>query len=412
MSVRIGYACTPVMLPYRTSRAIVLKNFNEVKFNECTSANLSDLKHILEWNVKNNIYMFRISSDIIPFGSHPVNTLNWQETFKTELKALGNFIIKNNIRVSMHPGQYTILNSINEDVVNNSIADLEYHCNFLDALGVDSSHKLIIHVGGVYGNKPLAISNFISNYAKLSTSIKNRLVLENDDKNYTIEEVLSICNRLNMPAVFDNLHHKLNPCLMGFHDILTEVSKTWSTKDGSVKVHYSDQDYNKKNGSHSKFIDTKNFMSYISLIKDYNMDIMLEVKDKELSALKCINLINDKPSSLKYSIWAKYKYSVMEKNYSCYKLCSKLVNSNASLKDIYEAIDKALELPFNEGNFINTAEHVYGYVKTNVNLKEKEKFFKLLSSPLENSVKLKNHLKKLCKKYNSTYINESYYFIY
>jgi len=95
-----------------------------------------------------------------------------------------------NIRGSMHPGQYTVLNSPNEEVVEKSIMDLEYHCKFLDSLGVDYSNKIILHVGGVYGDKISAMERFKHNFNRLSNSLKKRLVIENDDKSYTIEDVL------------------------------------------------------------------------------------------------------------------------------------------------------------------------------------------------------------------------------
>lgn len=410
---KIGYACTPISLPYRTSRSTILKNFTQEKFNECVEGNLKDLKNILNWNMQNNIFFFRISSDIIPFASHKINTIKWWNSFKNELKDIGTFIKKNGIRVSMHPGQYTVLNSTKEEVVAKSILDLEYHCKFLDALDVDYTHKITLHLGGVYGDKPKALERFITGFNRLSPSLKKRLVLENDDKSYTIEDVLMICKILKIPAIFDNLHNKLNPSELSLDEILKRVTSTWNINDGSIKMHYSEQDDNKRGGSHSKFVITKNFVKYLMVVQNLNIDIMLEVKDKELSAIKCVNILNPKPSpSIKYSQWAKYKYSVMEKNYTNYKKCSKIVNSPASIIEVYEAIDQALLLPFSVGNFINTAEHVYGYVKKQSTEKEKNTFFQLLEDPLLNKDKIKLILQKLCKKYNKTYINESYYFIY
>ncbi|WP_026881699.1 UV DNA damage repair endonuclease UvsE [Clostridium akagii] len=413
LNYKIGYACSPISLQYRTSRSTILKNFTEEKFNECVNENLKDLKSILDWNIKNNIYFFRISSDIIPFGGHEVNNIKWWDTFKYELENIGNFINENDIRVSMHPGQYTVLNSTKESVVTKSILDLEYHCRFLDALKVDYTNKITLHLGGVYGDKPTAVKRFISGFNRLSPSLKKRLVLENDDKSYTIKDVIALCKILKIPAIFDNLHNKLNPCDLTLDEILSEVASTWTENDGAIKMHYSEQDANKKNGSHSKFVITKNFIEYLGQIHHLKVDIMLEVKDKELSALKCVNILNLHPSpSIKYSQWAKYKYSVMEKNYTNYKYCSKIVNSPNTMINIYEAIDQALLLPFSQGNFINTAEHVYGYVKKYTTMKEKEIFFNLLEEPLLNKDKIKLVLQRLCKKYGQNYINESYYFIY
>lgn len=409
---KIGYACTPASLPYRTSRTFILKNFNEKVFTECTAANLEDLMSILNWNVKNHIYMFRISSDIIPFASHQVNKLKWWEIFEQELLKIGAFIKQNDIRVSMHPGQYTVLNSPKEEVVENSIADLEYHCRFLDTLGVDYTNKIVLHVGGVYGDKASAMRRFMENFKKLSPSLKKRLVLENDDKCYTVTDVLEICSHLKIPAVFDNLHHKLNPCTLKWDQLLLKVQETWTKADGKVKLHYSDQDLVKKGGAHSKSVVTANFLHYLESIKNIDANVMLEVKDKEISAIKCIYAIDDDlPVSNRTDQWAKYKYSIMEKNYSFYKRCSGLVNSQVPMSQVYVYIDQCLSSPNNEGSFINAAQHVYGYVKDMATKKEKESFINLINSPQKDTVKIKSLLKRLCKKYNAEYVNESYYFI-
>jgi UV DNA damage endonuclease len=413
MKHRIGYACTPISIPYKTSRSFLLKNFNEDTFNECVASNIKDLMSILQWNIKQGIHMFRISSDIIPFGSHPINHIEWWRTFKEELLECGIFIKANDMRVSMHPGQYTVLNSPREEVVEKSIADLEYHCRFLDAMEVNYQCKIVLHVGGVYGDKHSAMESFISNFEKLSDSLKKRLVIENDDKSYTIEEVLEVCKNIGIPAVFDNLHHQLNPCSLEWDEIINRVKGTWKVEDGPIKFHYSDQDIEKKGGAHSKSVITENFLNYMESIKSLDADIMLEVKDKEVSSIKCVcALCEELDTAIRTSQWAKYKYSVMEKNYFFYKECSILVNSDTPMREVYKYLDECLNNPFHEGSFTNAAQHVYGYVKDKVTIKEKENFMELLDNPVENKVKIKNLLQKLCKKYKIEYINDSYYFIY
>lgn len=411
--MRIGYACTPISIPYRTSRSFLLKNFNKDIFNECIRNNVDDLMNILKWNIENRIYMFRISSDIIPFGSHPINNIKWWETFSRELMECGKFIRINNIRVSMHPGQYTVLNSPNEEVVKRSIADLEYHCRFLDALEADYSNKIVLHVGGVYGDKYFSTERFRTNFYRLSDSLKNRLVLENDDKSYTIRDVLDICNGLSIPAVFDNLHHKLNTCSLRTEEILKLVKSTWKTADGRVKIHYSDEDIDKKGGAHSRSVNTQNFLSYMKIIRDLNADIMLEVKDKEISAIKCISALDKNlHNSVKTEQLEKYKYCLIEKDYSFYKKCCELIKSDVPMNQVYISIDECLRLPFNEDSFRNAAKLIYGYVKNEVTLKEEKNFYELLSNPSDNKAKIKSLLHRLCKKYNINHINNSYYFIY
>lgn len=437
----------------------MIKNFSEDRFYQCASENLEDLKNILKCNVKKGIYIFRISSDIIPFGSHRINNIKWWEIFKQQLSEIGKYIKEQGVRVSMHPGQYTVLNSPSSEVLENSLRDIEYHCKFLDSLKLDYTHKIVLHIGGVYGDKKLSMKRFVDNFQKLSPSAKKRLILENDDKSYNIEEVLEICNKLNIPAVFDNLHHRLNPpvnygkakettrrynqCtyhdtylnqsdikdtnrsrktseninVSGFSDayiddIFKRVKGTWKEEDGAMKIHYSDKDPDKKGGSHSKFVLTENFLNYYKKIERYQPDIMLEVKDKDISAIKCINLIvNEGKKPVLYGQWARYKYLVMEKGYDLYKKCSSLVKENCSLKDFYSFVDDCLLMSYNEKNFKNTALHIWGYFKDCATDKEKRDFLKLMDE-YKDPQKVKEKLYKLAVKYEREYLVGSYYFVY
>ncbi|MGL5244039.1 MAG: UV DNA damage repair endonuclease UvsE, partial [Sarcina sp.] len=208
--MKIGYACIPVTTTARTTRKLTLNNYNEETLKNLIQLNLLDLKEILKFNKKKNIYLFRISSDIIPLGSHSINNLNWSEFFKKDLLEIGEFIKRNNMRVSMHPGQYTVLNSPKEEVVKKSLLDIEFHCNFLDSLKLDYSHKIIIHIGGIYGDKETAIKRFVDNFYNLSSSAKKRLIIENDERNFSIDDVLHIASIINIPVVFDNLHNECN----------------------------------------------------------------------------------------------------------------------------------------------------------------------------------------------------------
>lgn len=290
----IGYACITLGIKdkYRTCR---LGNASVSNLTEIVAHNLKLLNKVIDYNISNNILMFRISSDIIPFGSIPHISIDYRTIFKKELDEIGLKIKKNNIRVSMHPGQYTVINSNNEDVVKKSILDLKYHTNFLNLLNTDSSSKIILHIGGVYGDKEEAIKRFILNYNKLDLDIKKRLVIENDDKSYNIFDVLKISSIINIPVVYDNLHNKINSYNNNTDLYWIELcNKTWKLEDGNQKIHYSQQDISKRSGSHSESIDLDIFNEFYQTIKNLNIDIMLEVKDKDLSAIKCINYLKDK----------------------------------------------------------------------------------------------------------------------
>ncbi|WP_368254804.1 UV DNA damage repair endonuclease UvsE, partial [Clostridium paraputrificum] len=341
--MKIGYACTPLSTPLRTTRKFTLNSYNEETLKTTISDNLLDLYKILEFNNKLGIKLFRISSDIIPFGSHSINTFNWSKYFSNELKSIGEFIKNNNLRVSMHPGQYTVLNSPKDEIVNKAIDDLNYHTSLLDSMGLNSEHKIILHVGGVYDSKVESTERFMNNYTLLSKSIKNRLIIENDEKNYSFINVLNICKAINAPMVFDNLH---NECFGDNNytlDKLFELAKsTWSNEKCNMKVHYSQQDTKKKKGSHSPTIFTDDFLKYYSVAKNYNLDIMLEVKDKDFSAIKTINLIKESQNALtevdRLMEIERYKLYLIEKGEDILKKAKDLILFS-DIKDFYLYID-------------------------------------------------------------------------
>lgn len=295
--MNIGYACQTVGIADTGFRSCIIRTATESKLLEIIAHNLNSLDHILDYNHVNGIQLFRITSDLIPFGSSPVNILEWWDIFDDKFQKLGSKIQKYNTRVSMHPGQYTVLNSPNEEVVERAILDLEYHCRVLDCLHTGKSSKIILHIGGIYQDKEKSVLRFIDRYKQLRQNIKDRLVIENDDKMYTISDVLEISADTKAPVIFDNLHYKINPGQSNISefDFIELCKKTWREQDGVQKIHYSQQNPDKKAGSHSDSIDPHEFLDFYHKLNRQDIDIMLEVKDKNQSAIKCINMINNRP---------------------------------------------------------------------------------------------------------------------
>jgi len=290
--IKIGYPCINNSVACRTNSRFILKNYSRKRFLETTRKNLECLVKILDFNIKNNLLFFRISSDTIPFASHPICKINWVKEFKYIFEQIGNFINKNKIRISMHPDQFVVLNTDNKKILKNSIRELIYHCELLDALNLDETAKVQIHVGGVYGNKDLSIKRFILNYKRLPGIIKRRLVIENDDRNYSVKDCLRIHQEISIPIVFDNLHHEVLNNGEDTREGMLLCFKSWSKKDGVPMIDYSQQEKGKKPGAHSKTINIRKFKSFIEKVKDLNFDIMLEIKDKEKSALRVVKFLD------------------------------------------------------------------------------------------------------------------------
>jgi len=322
----------------------------------------------------------------------------------------------------MHPGQYTILNSPDAGVVARAVQDLNYHARVLNCLGVNAEHKIILHIGGVYREKEQAVRRFIEHYRQLKDKVKERLVIENDDKAYNIAEVLAIGTQLQIPVVFDNLHHALNPADQTQNDLfwIQACQPTWQAKDGVQKIHYSQQDPLKRPGSHSSSIRLDGFLSFYESLESHDLDIMLEVKDKNLSAVKCLNCTTSTTAKLKIKAlemeWSRYKYSVLENDQKAYLEIRKLLNNRETCTPVafYRILEEALQTEPSTGNANNAALHVWGYFKDSTTDKEKARFFQYLEDFNQGQASLlrvKQYLYKLAVKYQREYLLASYYFV-
>jgi UV DNA damage endonuclease len=155
--MKIGYPClcTSLCTPSHIFR---LANYTNEKCLEVTNQNLNCLQKILEYNIQHGFYFFRISSQTVPFASHPVCTIDWIKYFSTKLRHIGQFIKDNDCRISMHPDQFCLINAKDENIIKRSIAELDYHCQLLDEMQLDASAKIQIHVGGLYGDKQVCLN--------------------------------------------------------------------------------------------------------------------------------------------------------------------------------------------------------------------------------------------------------------
>lgn len=412
--MKIGYACTPLMVPYKTTRKLTLSNYSEEKISLLIKDNLEDLYSILLYNNSKNIKMFRISSDIIPLGSHTINNYNWWDNNRKLLDKIGDYIKTNNMRVSMHPGQYTLLNSPKKDVLEKSILDLNFHCKFLDNLNLPPSHKIILHVGGVYNDKKSSISRFINEYNNLDNSIKKRLIIENDERFFSIYDLLEINSRCNIPIIFDNLHYECyGDMSISIPELLPLIQKTWDESDGPMKVHYSIQDTTKKLGAHSQTIFIDTFLEYLKSYDFSNIDIMLEVKDKEVSAIKTINSLNFLNNNFSYINFINeveaYKLFVLEKlDYDGLSKLKDLSTQNNFIK-LYNLIDSLIYKEYDEISFRRALNQSFESIRNELNSKEINHYNKNYKE--QSYLKCKEYLKKISDKYNLP-LNNTYYFIY
>ncbi|MBC2323972.1 UV DNA damage repair endonuclease UvsE [Listeria booriae] len=282
--MKLGYACINMSMPskFKSCRLKTVEEQGLGKVKEIAVHNLAEVIRVLEWNIAHDIYFFRMSSDLIPFASHPIMTWEWQRD--ADILALTAEISRlrelHDMRLSMHPGQYTIINSPREDVVEKAIAELTYHQQLLDLVG---GTDMILHIGGAYGDKKSASERFIHAYNGLSEDIQRLLRLENDDKTYTAMDVLEIAKATGATVCFDIHHHNCNhEPDVDVTQIVTDVFKTWKT---TPKMHISSGKTGPTDRSHHDLIHETDFQYLMGLLAGRDADIMFEAKQKERSVL-------------------------------------------------------------------------------------------------------------------------------
>jgi len=155
--VKIGYPCINWSIGCKGDRTFRLRNYSEDRLISTVRNNLDCLLKMLRFNVTHDILFFRITSDLIPFASHPVCEFHWQGYFRKELEEIGGFIQGNRIRISMHPDQFVLINAEDNGIVERSIEELQYHAEVLDLMRLDETAKIQIHIGGMTPGIPLRI---------------------------------------------------------------------------------------------------------------------------------------------------------------------------------------------------------------------------------------------------------------
>ena len=293
MKVRLGYVaiCNALNVtsssPYNYSDYLKYNDFH--KLEEIIISNLMALNEIIDYNIKNNIHFYRISSKLIPLATKDDVNFDYIYKYKKYYNKIGKKIRDSKMRVDFHPDQYCILNSVKEDVIYNSIKILEYHYKLLDALGVNDK-VLILHVGSSTFGKDNSIKRFINSYNKLPLYLKKCIAIENDDKVFNVSDVIKISNNTGIPIVLDYHHHMCNKSNIDINAIFD----SWG--DRVPKVHFSSPRGKKDFRSHNDYINGDNFICFIEFLKKYDrdVDIMLEAKCKDDSLFRLVRYLKYK----------------------------------------------------------------------------------------------------------------------
>ena len=292
----LGYACINMTLGAQkpkitTNRSMIKKTFNEKGIpyaSELGLQNCRDLIEIIKWNERNGINFFRLSSDLFPWASdYNLKDLPHYNRIKTLLAGAGYLAQTYGQHITSHPGPFNVLVSPREHVVENTITDLTTHGEVFDLLGLSRTpyNKLNIHCNGVYGDKISAMDRFCKNFERLPESVRTRLTVENDDKGsmYSVKDLMYIHERIGIPIVFDYHHHKFCTGGLTEEEALRLAVSTW----GDIKpvVHYSESKSLHENNDKIKPQAHSDYISSLPNTYGLDVDVMLEVKAKELALL-------------------------------------------------------------------------------------------------------------------------------
>lgn len=304
MSINLGYACINMTLgkDAMVNKGCIAKTFREKGYEyvkTLAESNLKSVIKILEWNYENNIKLYRMSSDMFPQMTNPEfkNESGYSyslEPFQPYLTRIGELADRYEQRLTFHPGQYNQIGAVNEDVFQKTVIDLSLHAEILDRMNRDRDSVIVVHGGGVYGNKEKTIDRWVENFYRLPENVKDRLVIENCERGYNYKDMMKISKRIHRPVVFDTHHHDCyNIVVRKLSDpsrFIDKIIKRWKKAGVKPKFHISEQAPGKRVGAHSDYVET--IPDYL-LNLDCDIDIMIEAKCKELAVQKLQFLMKD-----------------------------------------------------------------------------------------------------------------------
>ena len=268
---------------------------------------LDHLEAILAYCDDNDIRFYRMATGLAPYASHPDLTQfrDAPQRFAQRLAEVGEQARRLGIRISSHPGQYTVLNSEDAEVRRLAAVELEVQAELMDAMGLGPESVVILHVGGIAGGVDAGLDRFERGFELLSGAARGRLVIENDDRTYALCDVLRLSERIGRPIAWDILHHHCNdPERIPDREALERALATWP-EGVAPKIHYSTpktamEERKRKVGrrverslvlpqlrAHADMIDPIGFEHFVTQTAEgLDFDVMLEAKAKDLALLR------------------------------------------------------------------------------------------------------------------------------
>jgi UV DNA damage endonuclease len=266
------------------------------------------LCRVIDYLRAHGIHMYRMSSDLAPYATHPdmPQFHGMVRESASDLARLGRVARDADVRLSFHPSQFVVLNSANDDLTRKSMWDLDSQAEMLDLMECGPEAVLVIHVGGVYGEREAALRRWADTWKRLGEPVRRRLVLEHDDVSFSAADVLKVHESTGVPCVFDYQHHWcLNPEGLPMVPTVERFCRTWPS-GVRPKIHFSCartemrelKRRDRKTGKiehvlqppvwtgHADYNNPFEAITFLRSIRHIDTDVMLESKAKDLSLIR------------------------------------------------------------------------------------------------------------------------------
>jgi UV DNA damage endonuclease len=275
--------------------------------NPHLSVSLAYLHDVFAYLRQIDVRMNRMSSSLAPYVTHPAlpHFHNQVVDCSDELAAVGELARADGLRLSVHPNAHVVLNSSDAATAQRAMAELRIQAAILDYMGLGPEAVIILHVGGVYGDKYAAMRYFAQRYKQLDEQTRHRVVLENDDHSFTLGDTYAIYEETGVRLVFDVLHDLCNPTPgTRFPKTLHLALGTWPVTQ-TPKVHYSSPSTSirmaetrgisgrrrrlrlPRTMQHADLIDPFAFIGFLRALPEQRpTDVMLECRGKDLALLR------------------------------------------------------------------------------------------------------------------------------
>ncbi|MCM3388292.1 UV DNA damage repair endonuclease UvsE [Ureibacillus chungkukjangi] len=301
--IRLGYVAMSMELKNASpSKTMTFTHFQKIddreaairKLEQIALTNLENTLRLLKHNVFHEIHFYRLTSRLIPLATHEA-LLDWDyiTPIKDRLREVGEYAANKGIRIDFHPDHFVVLNSDKKEVFINSVKNLKLHKSLLNGMGINPTHRCVLHVGGRYQETEKSLERFVDNWMDVPRGIQEMIMLENDDKSFTLDDTLYLCEKLGIPLVFDYHHHLAHHYNEQWEENWERVIATWKYSPLPIKMHISSPKSPAEFRHHSDYVNVDMFFRFLKEIKGTvpQIDCMIEAKKKDEALFTLMNEI-------------------------------------------------------------------------------------------------------------------------